>query len=229
MKTRNRRDFLFWVLLMLGSLGAVLGQVPTGSVGGVVLDESSAAIQGAKVTVVNKENGSQRSALSGSDGSFLVAALPPGDYEVRAEAKGFRTLVQVTTVRTGITTIRNTHSLLARACALNLPNPGLGRLTDRASCPRTELFTMGIPHASADSVPLLRATVDNPALERHFSIQEVAEMWNLCENSIRAIFKSEPGVVQIERPRSRWKRGYSTLRIPQSVLERVHRRMSRVE
>jgi hypothetical protein len=104
MKTRNRRDFLFWVLLMLGSLGKVLGQVPTGSVGGVVLDESSAAIQGAKVTVVNKETGSQRSALSESDGSFLVAALPPGDYEVRAEAKGFRTLVQVTTVRTGITT-----------------------------------------------------------------------------------------------------------------------------
>jgi hypothetical protein len=69
---------------------------------------------------------------------------------------------------------------------------------------------------------------DNPALERHFSVQQIAEMWNFCENSVRALFKNEPGVVQIERPRSRWKRGYSTLRIPQSVLERVHRRMSKV-
>ncbi len=67
-----------------------------------------------------------------------------------------------------------------------------------------------------------------PALERHFSVQEIAELWNLCENSIRALFKDETGVVRIERPRSRWKRGYSTLRIPQSVLERVHQRMSKV-
>ena len=88
---------------------------------------------------------------------------------------------------------------------------------------------MAIPQASADPVSVLRATGDCPALERHFSVQEVAEMWNLCENSIRAIFKSEPGVVLIERPRSRWKRSYSTLRIPQSVLERVHLRMSKVD
>lgn len=88
---------------------------------------------------------------------------------------------------------------------------------------------MAMSHASADSVSLLRAAADNLALERHFSVQEVAEMWTLRENSIRAIFKSEPGVVLIERPRGRWKRGYSTLRIPQSVLERVHRRMSKVD
>ena len=82
--------------------------------------------------------------------------------------------------------------------------------------------------ASADSAPALSANAETPALERHFSVQQIAEMWNLCENSVRALFKNEPGVVQIERPRSRWKRGYSTLRIPQSVLERVHRRMSKV-
>ena len=41
---------------------------------------------------------------SGTDGMFLVAALPPGPYEVRAEAKGFRTLVQTATIRTGNST-----------------------------------------------------------------------------------------------------------------------------
>jgi len=64
------------------------------------------------------------------------------------------------------------------------------------------------------------------ALERHFSIQEIAELWGLCENSVRELFKTEPGVVRIQRPKSRFKRAYTTIRIPRSVLERVHRRMS---
>jgi hypothetical protein len=66
------------------------------------------------------------------------------------------------------------------------------------------------------------------ALERHYSIQEVAEIWGLCENSVRELFKDEPGVVRIARPKSRHKRPYITIRIPLSVLERVHRRMSSV-
>jgi hypothetical protein len=64
------------------------------------------------------------------------------------------------------------------------------------------------------------------ALERHFSVKEIADSWGLCENSVREIFKSEADVVRIQRPKSRWKRAYTTLRIPESVVERVHRRMS---
>jgi hypothetical protein len=65
-----------------------------------------------------------------------------------------------------------------------------------------------------------------PYLERHFSVKEIADSWGLCENSVREIFKSEADVVRIQRPKSRWKRAYTTLRIPESVVERVHRRMS---
>jgi hypothetical protein len=81
---------------------------------------------------------------------------------------------------------------------------------------------------STERVPVARSSTAGPALERHFSVREIAELWGLCENSLRALFKDEDGVVRIERPRSRWKRGYSTLRIPLSVLERVHQRMSKV-
>jgi hypothetical protein len=66
------------------------------------------------------------------------------------------------------------------------------------------------------------------ALERHFSIQEIAKRWCLCENSVRDLFKGEPGVIRIQRPRSRYKRAYTALRIPASVVERVHRKMSLV-
>jgi hypothetical protein len=73
------------------------------------------------------------------------------------------------------------------------------------------------------------ATISPPstsrALEPHFSIQEIAESWNLSPSAVREIFRSEPGVVRMGRPRSRFRRSYTTLRVPRSVLERVHARM----
>jgi hypothetical protein len=67
------------------------------------------------------------------------------------------------------------------------------------------------------------------ALARHFSPAEIADMWGLSVDSIRKIFEEEPGVLIFgnEQPR-RGKRSYTTLRIPQPVVERVHRRLSKV-
>jgi hypothetical protein len=45
-------------------------------------------------------------------------------------------------------------------------------------------------------------------------------------DTIRRLFEREPGVLVIERARSRNARHYRTLRIPESVAERVHRRLS---
>jgi hypothetical protein len=64
------------------------------------------------------------------------------------------------------------------------------------------------------------------ALEPHYSIQKVSEMWGLSENAVRDIFRDEPGVFRVARPKGRYKRAYTTLRIPHSVIERVHRRGS---
>jgi hypothetical protein len=63
-------------------------------------------------------------------------------------------------------------------------------------------------------------------LELHYSVKQIAASWGLCENAVRDIFRNEPGVVRIHRPKSRNKRAYTTLRIPRSVVERVHCRMS---
>lgn len=63
-------------------------------------------------------------------------------------------------------------------------------------------------------------------LEPHYSVQEIADSWGLCENAVRDIFRNELGVVRIHRPKSRTKRAYTTLRIPRSFVERVHRRMA---
>ena len=63
-------------------------------------------------------------------------------------------------------------------------------------------------------------------IERHYAITEIAEMWNLSPDKVREIFEDEPGVLVIGDRSPRHKRRYVTLRIPHSVLQRVHRRLS---
>ncbi len=60
--------------------------------------------------------------------------------------------------------------------------------------------------------------------ERHYTVAEIAKIWNLSRDVVRKLFENEPGVFVIGNDGSRSKRGYHTLRIPESVAERVHRR-----
>ncbi len=64
-------------------------------------------------------------------------------------------------------------------------------------------------------------------LERHYSVSEIAKMWALSEKTVRRMFENEEGVLQWGSPETRRKRGYITLRIPESVLLRVHRERTR--
>lgn len=66
-------------------------------------------------------------------------------------------------------------------------------------------------------------------MQCHYSVAQVAKLWNISPDLVRKIFEKEPGVLAIGRDRStRGSRRYLTLRIPESVLSRVHRRLSRV-
>jgi hypothetical protein len=67
----------------------------------------------------------------------------------------------------------------------------------------------------------------NPThIERHYAVAEIAAKWNLSTDKVRELFQNEPGVLVIGERTPRHKRRYITLRIPQSVLERVHSRLS---
>ena len=62
--------------------------------------------------------------------------------------------------------------------------------------------------------------------EPHYTIGEIAEMWKLSEDAVRRLFQDEPGVLVLGGGNvSRSRRRYTTLRIPASVVERVHRRL----
>ena len=73
------------------------------------------------------------------------------------------------------------------------------------------------------AVPPLAASP--PIHERHYTVREIAEAWNMSENLVRRLFEKEPGVVIFKKDRPH-KRTYKTMRIPESVLLRVHRQNS---
>jgi len=64
------------------------------------------------------------------------------------------------------------------------------------------------------------------ALERHWCVTEIADVWNLSTDAVRKLFCDEPGVLSLSNRGRGRKRRYTTLRIPQSVLERVHHRLT---
>jgi hypothetical protein len=59
--------------------------------GGTIVDQSSAVLPGATVTAQNIDTNQTRSAMTDERGRFLIPALPPGTYNVRAELQGFAT------------------------------------------------------------------------------------------------------------------------------------------
>ena len=62
----------------------------------------------------------------------------------------------------------------------------------------------------------------------YYTVDEIAAMWKVSRDSVRRLFKNEPGVLSISPRQHKGKRSYRTLRIPQSVLERIHQRLSLV-
>jgi hypothetical protein len=66
-------------------------------------------------------------------------------------------------------------------------------------------------------------------VELHYTVAEIAEKWKLSEDAVRRLFEKEPGVLVLGRDgRTNGRRRYATLRIPESVAVRVHRRLSKV-
>lgn len=66
--------------------------------------------------------------------------------------------------------------------------------------------------------------------EPHYSPAELGKAWGVHAETIRQLFKNEPDVLRLGRQQGeRNRRKYVSLKIPQSVAERVHRRLSAVQ
>ena len=94
-------------LAFLACAYTVLAQTPNGIVAGVVYDPSGATIAGGSVKVSGWTDGYSRTALTSRQGDFSFPALPPGEYEVSVEARGFQNTVRIAQVEAGTSTTVN--------------------------------------------------------------------------------------------------------------------------
>ena len=60
------------------------------------------------------------------------------------------------------------------------------------------------------------------AKERHYTPQQVAAIWNVSVDTVIRRFRNEPGVLEIGNNETLHKRRKKLMRIPESVLERIH-------
>ncbi|MGA2858172.1 MAG: TonB-dependent receptor [Candidatus Sulfotelmatobacter sp.] len=94
-----RSAFSFRVLVVIAVLSLAclpqlaLGQQTLGSINGTVTDSSGAVVQGATIQARALATNLELTAQSKNDGSFSIADLPIGTYEVRFTKDGFETAV----------------------------------------------------------------------------------------------------------------------------------------
>jgi len=80
--------------LLLTALAVGLWAQATASLRGTVTDPAGAVVPGAKLMLTNVATGAARQTETEATGGYLFAALPPGMYRLRLEAKGFKTVVR---------------------------------------------------------------------------------------------------------------------------------------
>jgi hypothetical protein len=85
--------FAFLAFLILFSSLAFSQSKETGAIIGAVLDQQGAPLPGVTVTVSSPNLMGTRTVLTEADGSYRFPALPPGNYTVKAELDGFKTVV----------------------------------------------------------------------------------------------------------------------------------------
>src|SRR5258708_3862969 len=80
------------VVLLFSIVGTA--QIITGTVQGVITDQSGAILPGVSVSVRNMDTNQARNVLSNETGTYIAPLLSPGNYEVTAGYTGFKTEVR---------------------------------------------------------------------------------------------------------------------------------------
>jgi len=88
------RSLILIVLLVISSQTPVLAQqAARATLTGSVTDPHGAAVAGVKITATLESAGIRRETVTNGEGLYVLTDLVPGEYELRAEAKGFVTTV----------------------------------------------------------------------------------------------------------------------------------------
>ena len=83
------RAFLFSLLFAAG-FSAVASAQTAATISGIVEDPNRSLLPGVTVTVRNVNTALVRTVVTGAEGRYVIAGLPPGTYELRAELASFK-------------------------------------------------------------------------------------------------------------------------------------------
>src|SRR5213078_340199 len=82
--------FVAGLVLTAASLTVGFSQTSSANLTGLISDPAGAAIPDVKITLENVATHDKRAATSGGEGRFTFSQIPPGVYDLLAEATGFK-------------------------------------------------------------------------------------------------------------------------------------------
>ena len=88
---RSRFSGILLLLLVLLAIPA-WGQTPSGEISGTVVDASGLAVPGVTITLTNQATNVVRNVQTNESGLYVITAIPPGTYDLKAELTGFGTV-----------------------------------------------------------------------------------------------------------------------------------------
>ena len=100
----NRLTASFMTAVVLALPIAAFAQTERGTITGIVMDSSKAAVPGVSVAVINAGTNSATNVVSSESGTYSATNLPPGTYRIEATLQGFQTSkVEGVTLNAGTT------------------------------------------------------------------------------------------------------------------------------
>src|SRR5258708_6945109 len=135
---RPRRSMLarvtVCVIFLPSALVLAQSTVGTGSIQGVVTDQTGAVLSGAKVSITNKATAGVTHFTTSSAGTYSSGPILPGDYTVRVEAKGFKTADLPVTAQVGVVSSGNVKLELGQESqVIQVQGTGLAVNTEQAT------------------------------------------------------------------------------------------------
>jgi hypothetical protein len=140
--SKSLRGFAFLVLLCGFCFAVVPAEAQlghSGSIEGVVKDESGGVIAGAKVEITNPVTGFSREAITGMDGSFRIANVPFNPYHLVVGATGFAQFTLDADVRSTVPTMLQITMKVGESATSVTVEAGGGDLVETESTFHTDV------------------------------------------------------------------------------------------
>jgi len=152
MRASTRSTLLLALVVILVAAQASAQTAATGALSGLVTDPSGAVVSEARISVVNEATGAAVTAVSSSNGRYLVPLLSPGSYRVDVSKQSFKVstypniVVAVTETRTlnlglQVGTVTESVQVDSSTEQLQTESSGLGHVTNSQMVENLPLVT----------------------------------------------------------------------------------------